>query len=185
MCFHLCIKSYEELLITNVHLYLCTLEIHFQLLFSLPRKQQETNFSTFHCFSQLCLLALTTFPHLLNPPVFLEEILWTQYQAFFSCLVFLGSVPTCGSWLNSPALCFDSLAPITIPALLFLPTPPVAFPSINHKTCQAGFYTRILSTVSFPVSWLNSPPCWRCEVNAASLGQEPKLQTNRGGKDKE
>lgn len=23
MCFHLCVKSYEELLITNVHLYLC------------------------------------------------------------------------------------------------------------------------------------------------------------------
>lgn len=93
---------------------------------------------------------------------------------------FLGSVPTCGSWQNSPALCFDSQARITIPALLFLPTPPVSFPSINPKTCQAGFYTRILSAVPFPVSWLNSPPCWRCKVNAASwVMNQNSRQTDR------
>lgn len=140
---------------------------HSTPLFFPPRNQQETNFSTFHCFSQPCLLALTTFPHLLNPPVFVEEILWTQYQAFFSPVVsWLCSLLWFLAKLLSALLWFPSSDNHTCP--LLPPSPSVSFPSLNPQTCHAGFYTRLLSAVSLPVSGLNSPQYWRCEVNIGS-----------------
>lgn len=161
---------------------------HSQLLFFLvfpPRKQQETNFFTFHCFSQPCLLAPTTFPHLLNPPVFVEEILWTQYQAFFSPVVsWLCSLLWFLAKLLSALLWFPSSDNRTCP--LLPPTPSVSFPSLNPQTCHAGFYTRLLSAVSLPVSeFAEFATVLEVWGEHWLRVHEPTVQTNREAREQE
>lgn len=125
-------------------LYITTLNSYFT-----PQENSRRAISPLSTvFPQLCLQALAAFPICWSRPSSLRRSYGTNTK-HTSAQSFLSSVHSCGSWQKSSALCFDSQTQITIPALLFLPTPPVSFPPINPRTCHAWvLYSHSFSDVT-------------------------------------
>lgn len=147
---------------SHVQLYLCSpiffpLYNNLQLLFCTPKKTAGYQFLHFPAFHSFVYWLFPPFPsaepaHLpwRDPMELIPRILQLSRSSARFPPVVLG---------KNPQPCFDSQAQITIPALLFLPAPPVSFPPINPRKCQTGFYTGILSMLSqFKIhgSWTNN-----------------------------
>lgn len=158
---------------------------HFQLPFPLQENSRRPISPLSTVFHSFVYWLWPPYPICWTRPSSLRRSYGPNTKHSSATSFFLGSVPTCGSWLNSPALRFDSRAPITIPALLFLPNPSSLIsiyksqnmPSwVLHSHSFSGVVSRLL------VEFATVLEVWgeRCLV-----GHQPKLQADREGKDEE